>query len=371
MNILLLNYTGNESNWGCQATSKNLISMISKKSNISLDSIDIEYQGSFYRMQLNRIRFYTVSLIPINYMVSFFTRIFKLLHPLELENIKKINNSEILILNGEGSLHGYNYELMKFLQYAAYAKEINKKVFIVNHSLQFDNDQSKKYLEKLYKHSDMNFFREEFSIKNSKLINVSNSYLVPDAAFLNYYINTDKVDLSHVQIPKKYILASGSIALKNNSRGYFDLLQMLGEYYKLPIVFIASCEVDKSFEKLVSIEYGFLYYDDTTLCVEHVQKLIKESEFFYSGRFHLNIFAATAGKIFIPFKSNTVKMKGFLNLIQYPMEEIDFDGVDVNSRFKSIVDVISSSKDVIEKKLLENAKKIAQDIERKYMELLS
>jgi polysaccharide pyruvyl transferase WcaK-like protein len=367
MNITILNYTGNESNWGCQATSNNILQLLKKSNDEELlfSFIEIEYQGSKIRRLFNRTRIKTINLI-LAYTV-FLTNFSKMFHPLEAENIKKIKECDLLILNGEGSLHGCNVELIKFVQYLSYAKKIGKKTAIINHSLQFDNKKAKKYLENLYTYSDINYFREELSLNNSHQINVKNSFLVPDAAFLNYEIDTSYLMIEG--IPLKYIASSGSVVLKEDNRKYFDLLYKLGKYFNLPIVFIASCAVDKSFKELVTKEYEFTYYDETQLSVAQVQKAIKESEFFYSGRFHLNIFSATVGKIFIPFISNTVKMQGFLNLIGYPIKEIGVKNIEIEKEYENIISFIENNK-ALKNILLNNSKKQVKVLYKKYQELL-
>jgi len=367
MKITILNYTGKEANWGCQATSNNIIQLFKKYSddNISFEFIEIEYKGNKFRKLMNKIRLKLIDFILNNLVI--FTNLFKYLYPIEKSNIEKIENCDMLILNGEGSLHGYNAELIKFVQYLAYAKKMGKKTAIINHSLQFDNEKAKRYLSKLYTYSDINYFREELSLNNAKTIGIENIYLVPDAAFLNYEIDTTKVLVDN--LPSRYIASSGSVIIKENNKEYFDLLTKLGKHYDLPIVFIASCEVDKNLKEMVTEEYGFIYFDETQLQVAQVQKVIKDSQFFYSGRFHLNIFAATAGKIFIPFISNTVKMQGFLNLIDYPIKEISIKNIDVDSTFNILINFLDNNKD-IENYLLDSSKKHVAELYKKYKELL-
>lgn len=368
MNITILNYTGNESNWGCQATSKNMIKLLkySYGNDISFKFIDIEYSGSIYRRLLNKIRFKSINIILKN--IVLFTNIFKIFHPLENSNLEKINNCDLLILNGEGSLHGYNSELIKFIQYLGYAKLIGVETAIINHSLQFDNDNSKKYLEILYKYSNKNYFREGLSLNNAKEINVKNLYIVPDAAFLNYEIDTSSILINN--LPKDYILSTGSVILKNNNHElYFTLLKKLSDYYNLPVLYIASCDVDKNFKDLVINKYSFTYFDNNDLSVEQVQKCIKDSFFFYSGRFHPNIFSASVGKLFIPFNSNTVKMQGFLNLIDYPIQEIDLNKIDLNIEFNKIIEFIKD-KLIIEKNLLINSNKQVSNLKKHYKKII-
>lgn len=367
MKITILNYTGNESNWGCQATSRNIIKLLSKdKKDINFNFIELEYGETKYRKIVNKLRFKLIDVILKK--TKLFTKILSLFHNLEDENIEKIDKCDLLILNGEGSLHGYNNELIKFVQYLAYAKSIHKKTAIINHSLQFDNANAKKYLEVLYKFSDINYFREELSLNNAKEINVKNSYLVPDAAFLNYEIDTSNININ-INIPKKYILASGSVVLKDNNLEYFELLIKLSMHFNLPVVFIASCDVDKNFKKLLKEQFEYIYLDDNDLDVDSVQKLIKDSEFFYSGRFHLNIFAATVGKIFIPFVSNTVKMQGFLNLIKYPIKEIDLKDLNVEEKFSEITNFLEELNN-INNTLRDNSKDIVDKLYSKYKKLV-
>ncbi len=219
-----------------------------------------------------------------------------------------------------------------------------------------------------YKYSDINYFREGLSLNNAKSIGVKKLHLVPDAAFLNYEINTKDVTIDN--LPPKYIASSGSVVLKENDTDYFDLLVKLANHYDLPIVFIASCEVDKNLKLMVEKRYGFIYFDETQLDIAQVQKVIKDSEFFYSGRFHLNIFATTVGKIFIPFVSNTIKMQGFLDLIKYPLDEISINKIEIDTVSANIIKFIAKNKE-LESHLLDRSQKQVSSLYEKYKELLN
>lgn len=366
--VVLLNHTGKESNWGCQATSANLVNLLSRAEDISIDFIDIEYRGGFYRKLLNKIRSLFSFVILNQKQVQLFSNIFKYLHPLENENINKIEDCDILILNGEGSLHGFTSELIKFIQYLSLANKLGKKVFTLNQSLYFDNYRVRKYLKELFKYSEINYFREQLSVDNAKLLNVKKLKLVADAAFLNHRIKTDKID-SNIDLPANYILASGSVVLTEQSDSFFDILNKIKGYYNLPIIFIASCEVDKALKHVIIKKHNFVYYDNNDLNFLQVQKLIKGSEFLVSGRFHLNIFSACVGKLFIPFVSNTKKMQGLVNLLDYPINPIRTNNLNIDEEFGQINKFIEK-KEELELHLYERSKKLAFEVEKSYEQLL-
>lgn len=365
--VVLLNYTGSESNWGCQATSSHLVDLIKKRPKISLEFIDIEYRVGFYRKLLNKIRMMLSFLILHQQFAYFFSEVFRFLHPLERDNLKKIKDCDILILNGEGSLHGFTSELIKFIQYLSYASKLGKEVITVNQSLYFDNKKAKRYLKEVYRYSSINFFREPISIKNSESLNIKTTHLVPDAAFLNYYFNTDEI-YSSLKLPSKYILVSGSILLTKDSQSFFSFIDKLKNHYKLPVIFLASCEADKALENIVKDYYQYDYYDDDDLGFEQLQKIIKGSEFFISGRFHMNIFSACAGKMFIPFISNTNKMQGLVNLLDYPINPLDLNTLDIDQEFEKIKKIINE-RQVLESYISKNSKILVEKVERNYAKI--
>jgi len=366
--VVLLNYTGSESNWGCQATSSNLLSLIKKRPEISLEYIEIESKVSFYRRILNKIRMILSFLIVHQKFTYFFSEFFKFLHPLERENINKLKNCDILILNGEGSLHGFTSELIKFIQYLSYTSKLDKEIITVNQSLHFDNKKAKKYLKEVYRYSRINFFREPISFENSVLLNIKHSYLVPDAAFLNCNLNSDEL-YSSSKIPKKYILASGSILLTKESQSFFSLIDKLKNYYKYPVVFLASCEADKELKNLIKQHYNYEYLDNVDVNFEQVQKIMMGAEFFISGRFHMNIFSACVGKLFIPFESNTEKMQGLIDLLDYPLNPLNLSNFDVDQEFKKIQRIIQES-EVLERKIFYKSKVLAAKLEQSYENIL-
>ncbi len=94
----------------------------------------------------------------------------------QAEFCKKIKSADIVILNGEGTLHDDAGTL--WLEKAKLAKELNKKVFLVNAVWQ-NNHQNKKYLSVF----DACSFRESFSYQEAIKDGCTNAFNVPDLSF--------------------------------------------------------------------------------------------------------------------------------------------------------------------------------------------
>ena len=321
MKVLLLNDTENFYHFGCKGTSNAIKSFISK---------DHELQS--------------VAITDLNVVMSFcgigdfdsLTQLekFKTNNP----NIKEwVENNDIIVVNGEGSLHGTYHSTLKLL-YLSYISKVffNKQVCIINHSCYPSHTCKETSLlansiyKKVYNVLDFVGVREEYSYKLLQELNIkcqltfdclplyirdSFPYLASKfiAPFNNYY--SRKLD-------KPYICLAGSVVF--NSGYKEDYLSLITQVYKkyikqLSKLGFAVYILSSNMKVLPALEEEKLFDLLSTYKLENIKLIradnidqwlecIGRAKLLLSGRFHHSIAAVCLNTPFIAFESNTPKI---------------------------------------------------------------
>ncbi|MFC0471072.1 polysaccharide pyruvyl transferase family protein [Halalkalibacter kiskunsagensis] len=348
---VLLNYTGNEDNWGCKATSDSLINLIEKKAKLKISyKVPIHYKKrSAYRYFSARIKDKIVSSGAIE------KRILANLIKFYLEKISpnksiynKIKNTDNVILNGEGSIHNYCTVMIEWFFFLSVAKQIyNKKTSIINHTLQFDDENAKRLSEIVYSKIDNIITREHLSTINLNKIGINNVSVSGDAAFFAEPCSPErsKEILNSLGVQGPFICLAGTVVLEDIPFDkYIQLINGVKRKYKLPIVFTASCEIDRKF--IVKIKHSIpdIIIFDKGFTYNELLGVIKASNFFITGRFHPMIFSMIAKTPFIAYQSNTIKMQGVLEMVDYPIEVVDFVKITEEELLEKIEYIINNEK---------------------------
>ena len=294
---------------------------------------------------------------------------------LNKKHYKEIQDSDLVILNGEGSIHSSNVEVVKWLFYLYTSKKLFKKtVYTINQTIQFDDKESEILIPKIYKICDMHLVRDPFTLKLLKEKKVENVNLTGDAAFVETKYEENKAEtlLEKLKLEKDgFILLAGSIvfnklSLEDNVR----LINFLREKYNKKIIFTASCSIDiVRMEELKKVLPDLIFVDNE-YNYNDIMNLIKNSFIFITGRFHPMIFSIVLGKAFIPLISNTYKMKGVLEMIDYPLEAFDFTKSNLDDLY-NYIEIAISEKQKIEFSLLEKSDYIIKKTKKGYEELLT
>lgn len=367
--VTLLNYTGNEENWGCQATSEGLFHIIHntiKTDNIFVVPIEDENVTSFkilYRKITRVLKrpFINNKIVENNKILQDMLKFCLLNLSMNKQRYRAVLNSERVILNGEGSIHNYGRMMIVWFFYLWAAKKIfNKHISVINHSIQFDDEKAKSLIQSVYKIVDEIVVREPISIEKLKSIGIDNVKLSGDAAFLATPCDDEQITklLSKNNIPEQYICMAGSVIieklpLEKNIR----LIQEIMKKYNMPVVFTGSCYIDrrrmvelkKAIPELILLEKEYSY--------KEIMGVIKNSKLFITGRFHPMIFSIITNTPFVAYKSNTIKMEGVVSMVKYPIDILDFETLSIDEIIQNIDHV------------LENYDQIKETLERGYQEV--
>lgn len=325
--VLLLNYTGLEGNWGCQATSIELEKLLSKKGEVEVKKVNIDFSASWKGRISGHLKMLVI-LSGIIYWLKYLERFlsfYMLTYSWNKSVYHEIQASEAVYLNGEGTIHVCNRAVAKWMFYLIVAKVIfDKKIYIVNHTFQNKKFGVARLVNYAYLNADKVFVREPIS-KNT-LINIgvdeSKIDVVGDAAFL--YGSGGSYDLKKKKSESKYFTVCGNVTISDTElSNLIELICTIKEYTGFRVVFLLADSADyiiyeKLQKKIPTIE---LVVNKTPL--SDVLIILNGCEFFITGRFHPFILAVTLGVTAHTYTSNTYKIEGTKELINYDIPNID------------------------------------------------
>ena len=245
--------------------------------------------------------------------------------------VKNMKKSDLIVVNGEGTIHHNQEAGLQLLKISRFAKERNIKSVLINSTFEGNDSSSYTYL----KDFDLISVRESLSQKELDKINIK-SLLVPDLSFLSSsdILNidnksnigfTDSVDLEITKTIYKKIL---------NINNY--LFMPILTYHKYKLIFhirnflfkISGREFKNSYEYRFFGVYNTYKY----------KKNISNLRLLVTARYHALCFALQLNIPFLAIESNTFKIQGLLKDI----------GID-NFRFVKKSDQLNFSKENLEK----------------------
>lgn len=309
--------TATSINWGCQATSAGLISLIQKQyptaEIFSIDLPKLSKNRVLRKINENRLANAILSddqncVENLLFEANFDPTIFK--------------NIDLVYFNGEGAIHSKSGHLIRLMALLYIYKMKGAKICALSQSV--DLDGSLLYqgvLCKVYSMIDVVTTREPVSCRELKYYGI-NAYVLPDGAYANPPIEMPEIrDCKNRNgLPKKYIAVTGSSALKSSSWSMVSfLLSLIEEYYKCPIVFMANAKTDIALAYVLEKKHDFILIKPPVKFKE-AMAIIAGAYLVIGGRQHPNIFAAMHRIPFIAFEANTHKMEGVLELLNYPTD---------------------------------------------------
>lgn len=221
--------------------------------------------------------------------------------------LNALSNSDLIILNGEGTIHhdsDYAYSLLEIVEYT------DKPCFLINCTYENNSEKFAKLVSKFKKI----YVRESFSKLELEKFNIT-SYVVPDMTFYNL---SGEFDLSDIK--KIYITDSHDI---KKSEKLYQLSKKF-EIVFLPIIspFIKFSNIKNFFKRIkykifsnlgeiIKLRYKYnrfkLVKDENELlnCLNNCELLI-------SARFHAICLALHFNTPFIAMSSNTFKIEALL-----------------------------------------------------------
>ncbi|MDX8430423.1 MAG: polysaccharide pyruvyl transferase family protein [Candidatus Algichlamydia australiensis] len=331
--LLLLNDTSECYHWGCTGTSQAMREEI-QEIGYALESISI--------LDLRNLEGVPSSFSLFDEKEKF--QLFKQSNPSLCERLKK---SDIVVINGEGSIHMMR-PLPRALLYVAY---ISKKFFgkhteIINHScfpedcLKVDDEETRDLYAGVYKTVDYVCVREPLSRTVLNSLGVEKV----DESFdsLPLYIR------KHYTVPQKAasntIVLAGSVDWKEEGMKIVvqELKKLEEQGYKIQVLVGAKDRPaydDKLFVEFLSDELksGWELIDAKSL--DEWLGAIANADLLVSGRFHHTIAAICLKTPFVVLNSNTPKIEGMLSIMpNRHVEVLQYLDPDLETKIQNSID---------------------------------
>lgn len=234
---------------------------------------------------------------------------------------------DTVCFNGEGSVHSRSGHLFRLMGMLYYFKQKGAFVSAANQTVDLgDNVLARRVVAKVYQMIDAVAVREPVSLRELASLGVS-AQLVPDAAYALPRLTREEIDrhTADLNLPARFIGVTGSSALKPTSTSMMDfLLTLIREHYRLPIVFLANAKTDIALAETLASRHDLLIIKPPVK-YRQAMAVIARAHLIIGGRQHPNIFAAMHHVPFIPFRGNTHKMDGVVELLGYPLRALPWE----------------------------------------------
>lgn len=326
-------------NWGGQATSKGIKTLV-EKTYPDAEFIPLDLPP----FPLNKFR-----IVRTIWEKKLAKAILKDNHEGVVKYLRKLNIDEsffdgfdTVCFNGEGAIHAKSGHLIRLMGMLYEYKQRGAFVSALNQTVDLgDNDLIKAVVKKVYSMVDYLAVREPVSQRELEKLGLFPD-LVADAAYALGAFSKEKTDslISDLNLPKKFVAVTGSSFLARNRSSVKLMDRLLNKieafYVDIPIYFLANTKTDMYLAKKLKEKYGFSIFSVPEKH-DRAMAVIAKAYIVIGGRQHPNIFAAMQGVPFIPLQGNTHKMEGVVELLKYPMDVLSWkDDAEFENAFKKM-----------------------------------
>lgn len=314
---VLLNDTSAWYHWGCTGAATALKSQIVSRG-WDLFSVPIQYN-------------YLIQDFPTEAVGFDDSRVFEQFQKKYPEIIALLQSADVVIVNGEGTLHGSRPGPIRLLYLAHISKKyLHKKLEIISHSV-FPDDKKEiadwklaELYAKVYKQADFVAARENYSFEILKQLGIEAtlSFDCLPLSIRSYLYNHLE---SH---PKHAIVLSGSVAWQEE--GMVQIVEYLKEMeargFEIRVLVGAKKDPAPDDQRFVQFLQKHLP-SWTVITAESFEEWLEEiqnAELLVSGRFHNSIAAACLGTPFIILNSNTPKNEAMCDFLEIKKQILSY-----------------------------------------------
>ena len=239
-----------------------------------------------------------------------------------LNYISDINKFDLILINGEGTIHGkINSDSKKVKEIIEFINQVKK-----NHKIPLVIFNStiaslKKKQLKIIKLVDKIYVREKYSYNYLKKKNI-HSTILPDLLSL--------LSFSKIKNDKGQILVTDSSLMRTSKK----LLEFASDknYKFIPILYNNYLRYLRYFTFKFALKFKLFFMIKLYLYLKdlYLKKFLQEivnSSFIITGRFHGIFICLSMMKPFYTFKSDTYKIKGLIKMIGLDKRIIDINKI--------------------------------------------
>ena len=239
-----------------------------------------------------------------------------------LDFLDNISDYDLILINGEGIIHGKkNSDMNKVNEILNFIKKIKSKhnlpIVIFNSTI----SSLKSYQIEALRLVDKIYVREKFShiyLKNKKI----KSTILPD--LLSLLLIKNKKNDNHILVTDSSIQKTTKKLLEYaNFKNYKFIPILYNNYLRFLRFFIFKFILKIKINFLVNF---FLYLK--SLYLKKILKVLAKSEFIITGRFHGVFICIALMKPFYTFQSDTYKIQGLMEMIGISHRIIDIKKIN-------------------------------------------
>ncbi len=222
--------------------------------------------------------------------------------------------SDLVVLNGEGSIHHNSVRALALLALAKTALEKGKKVFLLNATIQQIMPQ---LLHEVLSRIEVVHVREMASKKFLAQLGIQ-SIVTADLAFMA--MEGELAPTVRLLDASNYVLVTAGVTA--NEQALTKLFECVDEIELRPAYLSIGDGGEAEASKAICSKYKIPWIDAGSLGLKEMIGFLRQFPIAISGRHHINIFLMRAGVPFLPLPSNTWKIEETLNLVGYPVQPI-------------------------------------------------
>ena len=340
MKVLYFLNTANSTNWGSQATSAGMKHLVS-----------VNYPNAeFFPFDFKGL---PMKWFPFARKIPDILLLWCIKHK-KVQWVKRIlswygidlnvyNNCDVVLFNGEGAIHDKSGHFFRLISSLYAFKASNKTVISMNQTVDVaKNGLHAQLLQLVYPQLDAVYAREPVSCRFLEDLGIKNT-VIGDAAYALPLMSREEVDeiSSRYDLPGKFIAVTGSSVLDRNESSVKQVLKVIDaiKSVEYEVVFMANTKTDlyiankiKEIRDIRIVSYKNAKYPQAMAIIAKARILI-------GGRQHPNIFAAMYHTPFIGLDGNTHKMRGVMELLNYPYQSFSWDCAvdDITQRIDHIL----------------------------------
>jgi polysaccharide pyruvyl transferase WcaK-like protein len=333
--ICIVNFTGERANWGCRATSWELVRILNRHwpdaEMFSFDVIPLVPHHALDRdIPLETGTQLHAALANPAPNDSDKNLVEDVVRRRYLHYVDRLKAADLVIFQGEGTMTGTDFlraERLLLLPWVA-KHCFKKRVISVNQTLFSANADFSRLLFKLLDVLDGIWVRENASLHWLQQNGFKQVRLVPDTAFLTVLLEHGN---HWNKLPKRaFFCITGSASLTEESMpAYLQTIWIIANSTGLFPVFVCSTGIDCMLPKIAAEQWPANSFGQVGggIVYQGVAHLLGQAQMLIGGRYHMSIFAAISGTPSVLIETNTHKLTGLTELL-----EVDWPIRNANQR---------------------------------------
>lgn len=225
---------------------------------------------------------------------------------------RQIEQADLLLVNGEGSIHHNFPRALALLALIDVASELGKPAALINSTIQaMDQVLLSTALRKLRSCH----LREPRSLQAIADI-YPKAFCAADLATLAIDRLAAPPPRPSSRSPKRCLVSAGVLVRPETLRG---ILATVKEMAYTPTYFSIGDGGETKVSTEACAELGVRHVEASECALENLPALLAEQDIAVCGRHHLILFLMKAGVPFVPLPSNTWKIEATLSYLSYPL----------------------------------------------------